>query len=67
MKSAAEKMDNMNPEDLKRQATFMKTLPKEQLKRMNPQFANMSDQQIDMAISQMEMMANNPAMMKMAA
>ena len=33
---------------------------------MNPQFASMSDQEIDMMATQMEMMASNPQMMKSA-
>ena len=34
---------------------------------MNTQMAHMTDEQINMAITQMEAVANNPAMMKMAA
>jgi hypothetical protein len=37
------------------------------LRNMNPAMANMSDAQINMAIEQMEAVANNPAQLKMAA
>lgn len=36
------------------------------LRGMNPQFAQLSDEQIRMSIDQMEMMANNPSMLKYA-
>ena len=67
MKEAAEKMQSADPEQLKRQAAMMRSMPKDQLRRMNPQFANFSDQQMEMAIQQTEQMAANPEMMKMAA
>ena len=64
---AQQQMQNCDPEQMKAQARMMKNMDKDNLRRMNPQFANMSDSEIDMAASQMEMMASNPAMLKMAA
>ena len=64
---AQQQMQNCDPEQMKAQARMMKNMDKDNLRRMNPQFANMSDAEIDMAASQMEMMASNPAMLKMAA
>ena len=57
-------MANMSPEQLKQQASMMKTMDKNTLRSMNPAMANWSDSQIQMAIQQMETMANNPDMMK---
>ncbi len=53
---------DMTPEQLKQQAEMMKSMDTATLRRMNPAMANWSDQQIQMAISQMETMANNPEM-----
>jgi len=63
---AQNEMANADPEQMKAQARMMKNMDKASIRRMNPQFANMTDAQIDMAATQMEMMASNPAMMKMA-
>eukprot|EP00934_Nitzschia_sp_Nitz4_P006103 Nitzschia sp. Nitz4//scaffold121_size67750//34985//36457//NITZ4_006068-RA/size67750-processed-gene-0.18-mRNA-1//-1//CDS//3329534351//6093//frame0 len=63
---AADQLANMNPEQLRQQARMMRSMPPDQIRRMNPQLANMTDAQILQAASQMEMMASNPAMMKMA-
>lgn len=63
---AADQMSNMNPEQLLQQARMMRSMPPDSIRRMNPQLANMTDAQIYQAASQMEMMASNPAMMKMA-
>lgn len=63
---AAAAMENMTPEQIKQQAQAMRTMPPDQIRKMNPALANMNDAQISQAASQMEMMANNPAMMKMA-
>merc|ERR1719399_1568291 len=41
-------------------------MDKNTVRRMNPQFATMSDAGLDMMATQMEMMASNPAMMKSA-
>lgn len=57
----------MNPEQIKQQAAMLKSLPPQQIRSMHPQFANMSDAQIQQMAAQMELMADNPAMMKMAA
>eukprot|EP01083_Nonionella_stella_P064749 169045_1 len=55
---------DMSPEQLKQQAEMMKSMDPAMLKRMNPAMANWSDSQIQMAITQMETLANNPSMMK---
>ena len=57
----------MTPEQLKQQAAMLKSMSYDQLRATNPQMANMTDSQIQMSIQQLEMMANNPAMVKMAA
>jgi len=59
-------MQNMDPEQLRHQAQMLKTMDPDMLRRTNPQLAHMSDAQIKMAANQFEMMASNPAMMKMA-
>lgn len=41
-------------------------MPPDQIRRMNPQLAHMTDAQIQMAANQFQMMADNPDMMKMA-
>lgn len=55
-------MANMTPDQLRQQAAMMKSMSKETLRSMNPLMANWPDSQIDMAINQMETMANNPEM-----
>jgi hypothetical protein len=57
-------MANMSPEQLQQQATMMKSMSKDALRSMNPLMASWPDSQIDMAIAQMENMANNPEMSK---
>jgi hypothetical protein len=47
-------VNDMSPEQMKRQAEMMKSMDKDTLRSMNPQMANWNDQQIDMAINQME-------------
>ena len=64
---AKQQMAQADPEQMLAQARMMKNMDKTALRSMNPQFAGMSDADIDMAASQMEMMASNPAMLKMAA
>lgn len=64
---AAKMMQNMSPEQLKAQAQMLRQMDKDTIRKTNPQMANMTDQQIDFATTQLEMMANNPAMMRMAA
>lgn len=57
-------VQNMSPEQMHQQAAMMKSMPKDTLRTMNPLMANWPDSQIDQAIQQMEMMANNPEMSK---
>ena len=65
-KAAQSQMADADPEQLKAQARMMKNMDKNTVRRMNPQFASMSDQEIDLMATQMEMMASNPQMMKSA-
>ena len=67
LRQSAERMSQMSPEALRQQAATMKSMGPAALRSMNPQMARMTDEQIHMAIAQMEAVANNPAMMKMAA
>jgi len=64
---AANQLENMSPDQLRQQAMAMKSMDPNTLRRMNPQFANMSDAQLRMAADQMLMMANNPEMLKQAS
>eukprot|EP00977_Amphora_coffeiformis_P019240 scaffold7078_cov165-Amphora_coffeaeformis.AAC.4 len=41
MQTAADRMANMDPVQLRQQAAMMKAMPKDQLRRSNPMFANM--------------------------
>mmetsp|Transcript_44525 Transcript_44525/g.49915 ORF Transcript_44525/g.49915 Transcript_44525/m.49915 type:complete len:505 (-) Transcript_44525:62-1576(-) len=63
---AADMMSNMSPEQLRQQAQMLKTMDPDTIRQTNPQMAHMSDEQIRMAANQFEMIAANPAMMKMA-
>lgn len=63
---AADQLSKMSPDQMRQQAHMMRSMDKNHIRRMNPQFANMSDAQINQVADQMEMMANNPAMMEMA-
>ena len=67
LRQGAERMSQMSPEGLKQQAATMRAMGPAALRNMNPAMAHMSDAQINMAIEQMESIANNPAMMKMAS
>ena len=67
MQSAADRMSSMDPSMLRQQAAMMRAMPADQVRRSNPMFANMTDAQIQQAIAQFEMMADNPAMMQQAA
>jgi hypothetical protein len=49
------------------QAQMMRSMPLATLRSLNPSFANLTDDQIKMSIEQMEMMASNPDMLRMAA
>ncbi|KAL3931895.1 MAG: hypothetical protein SGBAC_011097 [Bacillariaceae sp.] len=64
---AANQLENMSPDQLRQQAMAMKSMDPNTLRRMNPQFANMTDAQLRMAADQMLMMANNPDMLKQAS
>jgi hypothetical protein len=64
---AADQLGNISPDQLRQQARMMKTMDPTTLRRMNPQFANMTDSQLKMAADRMEKMANDPSMMKAAA
>lgn len=66
MQSPQDRLANMTPEQLQQQAQAMRSMPKDMLRQMNPQLKNMTDAQIDQAAAQMEMMASNPELMKMA-
>ena len=55
-KAAQSQMADADPEQLKAQARMMKNMDKNTVRRMNPQFANMSDAELDMMATQMEMM-----------
>ena len=62
---AADQLSKMSPDQLRQQAQMMRSTPPSTLRRMNPQFARMSDAQIRQAADQMQMMADNPQMMEM--
>jgi hypothetical protein len=64
MKTRANQMADMSPDQIRQQARMMKTVPPAQLRRMNPQLRNMTDEQIRQAAEQMEMMADNPQMLQ---
>jgi hypothetical protein len=66
-KTASQQMASMSPDQLKQQSAVLRGMSKETLRRTNPFMANMSDSEIDMAINQMEKMASDPAMLKMAS
>ncbi|KAL7533488.1 hypothetical protein ACHAXR_005265 [Thalassiosira sp. AJA248-18] len=67
LRQGADRMSSMTPDDIRRQAATMKAMGPAALRNMNPQMARMSDAQINMAIEQMEAVANNPSQLKMAA
>jgi hypothetical protein len=67
LRQGAERMASMSPDDLRKQATTMRAMGPVAMRAMNPQMANMSDTQIEMAIAQMEAVANDPNQLKMAA
>jgi hypothetical protein len=66
-KTASQQMASMSPDQLKQQSAVLRGMSKETLRRTNPFMANMSDSEIDVAINQMEKMASDPAMLKMAS
>lgn len=67
LRSQADQLSNMSPEQLRQQARALRSMPPAQIRRMNPMMKNFTDAQIAQAASQMEMMAANPAMFKQAA
>ncbi|KAL3773683.1 hypothetical protein ACHAWO_010122 [Cyclotella atomus] len=58
-KEASQKISR-DTRQLKQQAAMLKSMPIDTLRRTNPQFANMSEDQIKLAIQQMETMASIP-------
>lgn len=67
LRQGAERMATMSPDDLRKQATTMRAMGPAAMRAMNPQMVNMTDAQIEMAIAQMEAVANDPNQLKMAA
>jgi len=67
LRKGAESMAAMDPAAMRSQAAMLRSMDPSSVRRMNPQMANMTDAQIKEAADQMEMMAGNPEMMKMAA
>lgn len=63
----AEMLSSMDPEMIRQQASMMKSMSTSQLRAMGPQFAGMTDEQIHQTTRQMEMIAANPGLMKLAA
>lgn len=63
---AAKTIGEMTPEQLRYQATMLRSTDPATIRRMNPQMAQMTDAQISAAAAQFDMMASNPAMAKMA-
>lgn len=59
--SQAEQLSSVSPAQLRQQAQMMRSMSPNQLRRMNPTMAHMTDAQIQMAIMQMQQMAQNPA------
>jgi len=59
--------NNMDPEMIRQQVAMMKSMSTSQLRAVNPQFAAMTDEQIQQTTRQMEMIAANPGLMKLAA
>ena len=64
---ATDQLTSMSPEQLKQQAAMLRSMPYSTLRATNPQMANMTDSQIEQSIAQLEQMAANPEMVKMAA
>jgi hypothetical protein len=67
LRKGAETMANADPATLRAQAQALRSMDPNMVRRSNPAMANFTDQQIKDAATQMEQMADNPAMMKMAA
>ena len=58
LRQATDRMSQMNPDQLRQQAATMKAMGPAALRNMNPQMAHMTDDQINMAISQMVRVAH---------
>ena len=55
---------SMDPSVLRANAAAMRGMSADEIRRRNPQMANFTDAQITQSVAQMEMMAQNPEMMK---
>jgi hypothetical protein len=64
---AAKQMSSLSPTQLRQQAAMLRSMPYDTLRKTNPPMAHMTDLQIEMSITQLEQMAENPELMKMAA
>lgn len=67
MKSQADQISQMSPDQLRLQARMMRTMAPDQIRKAHPQLRHMTDAQIQMAATQMEQMADNPELVRMAA
>ena len=66
LEQAARQMSSMSPAQLRQQAAMLRSMPFDALRSANPHMSGMTDAQIEASIAQLEMMAGNPDMMKMA-
>ncbi|KAL3801321.1 hypothetical protein ACHAW5_002236, partial [Stephanodiscus triporus] len=66
LEEAAKQMSSMSPSQLRQQAAMLRSVPLETLRGTNPHMSQMTDSQIEASIAQLEAMANNPDMMRMA-
>ena len=64
---AAQQMSSLSPTQLRQQAAMLRSMPYDTLRKTNPPMAHMTDLQIEMSITQLEQMAENPELMKLAA
>jgi hypothetical protein len=64
---AAQQMSSLSPTQLRQQAAMLRSMPTDTLRKTNPPMAHMTDAQIEMSIKQLEQMAENPELMKLAA
>ncbi len=63
---AAQQMSSFSPTQLRQQAAMLRSVPYDTLRKTNAPMAHMTDSQIEMSIKQLEQMAENPELMKMA-
>ena len=56
-------LQNTSPEQLRQQAQMMRIMDPHRIRQMNPHMASFTNEQIQMAATQLEMLANNPNMM----